>query len=486
MRIIVALDIIEGKCVRLTRGDFKTKKVYNEDPLEVAKEIEGHGIEYLHLVDLDGAKNKKIENLVVLEKIAWKTNLKIDFGGGLRFYDDLLTVFNAGARQVTVGSIAVNDSALFLEWLSKLGQEKLILGADCINRKVSTGGWLEHSDKDIITFISEYRSRGVKYTICTDIKKDGMLQGPSTPLYEEILGAVKINLIASGGISSLKDIEEVRKAGCEGAIIGKAVYEGKITLKESGRTMLKRRIIPCLDIKDGRTVKGVNFINLRDAGDPVELAKVYVNQGADELVFLDITATIENRKALAGLVERIAAEINIPFTVGGGINSVEDVAILIKAGADKVTVNSSAVRKPQLISEIAGRFGNQCVVVAIDTKLIDDEWIVFVDGGRTPTELKTVSWAHMVEELGAGEILLTSMNNDGTKSGFSIDITAEVSRNVNIPVIASGGAGTKEHFREVFFNTGCSAALAASIFHFGEIDIRDLKNYLKNENIAAR
>ena len=250
--------------------------------------------------------------------------------------------------------------------------------------------------------------------------------------------------------------------------------------------MLKKRIIPCLDIKDWRTVKGVNFINLRDAGDPVELAKEYVKQGADELVFLDITATIENRKALAGLVERIAAEINIPFTVGGGIETVEDVAILITAGADKITVNSSAVRRPELISEIAGRFGSQCIVATIDTKSIEGNWIVFVDGGRTNTDLMTASWAKKVEELGAGEILLTSMNNDGTKSGFSIDITSEVSSRVNIPVIASGGAGSMEHFREVFSNTGCSGALAASIFHFGEIDIRDLKKYLNSNSIHVR
>jgi imidazole glycerol-phosphate synthase subunit HisF len=250
--------------------------------------------------------------------------------------------------------------------------------------------------------------------------------------------------------------------------------------------MLKRRIIPCLDIKDGRTVKGVNFVNLVDAGDPIELSKAYVDQGADELVFLDITATIENRKTLASLVERIAAEINIPFTVGGGTDTVEDVATLLNAGADKVTINSAAVRRPELISELAGQFGNQCIVVAIDTKFIDDEWIVFVDGGRTVTPLRTVSWARRAEELGAGEILLTSMNNDGTKSGFSIDITNEVSTHVNIPVIASGGAGSPEHFRDVFNNTGCSAALAASIFHFGEIDIRDLKKYLMNENIFVR
>jgi phosphoribosylformimino-5-aminoimidazole carboxamide ribotide isomerase len=234
MRIIVALDIIGGKCVRLTRGDFSTKKVYNEDPLEVALQIEDNGLEYIHLVDLDGARNKKPENLKVLEKIAWKTKLKIDFGGGLRTYEDLLTAFNAGARQITAGSIAVTDPHIFLEWLKKLGQEKVILGADCIDRKVVTGGWLDKSDKEIVSFISDYRSKGIKYIICTDIKKDGMLQGPSTALYKEILEAVKINLIASGGISKIADIETVEAAGCDGVIIGKAVYEGNITLKELG------------------------------------------------------------------------------------------------------------------------------------------------------------------------------------------------------------------------------------------------------------
>ena len=196
--------------------------------------MEDNGIRYLHLVDLDGARNKKIENIKVLEKIARKTRLKIDFGGGLRTYDDLMTVLNAGARQVTAGSIAVTDPCMFLDWLAELGQEKLILGADCIDRRVSTSGWLDNSEKEIISFISDYRAKGVKYTICTDIRKDGMLQGPSTGLYKEILETVNINLIASGGISSVKDIEDVRKAGCEGVIIGKAVYEGKITLKELG------------------------------------------------------------------------------------------------------------------------------------------------------------------------------------------------------------------------------------------------------------
>jgi len=250
--------------------------------------------------------------------------------------------------------------------------------------------------------------------------------------------------------------------------------------------MLKKRIIPCLDIKDGRTVKGINFIDIRDAGDPVELAKRYVEQRADELVFLDITATIEKRKTFAELVERIAAEINIPFTVGGGIETIDDVALLIKAGADKVSINSSAFRNPDLISRIARQFGSQCVVVAIDTNFIDNEWIVYIDAGRTPTRMKAVEWALKAEKLGAGEILLTSMNADGTKSGFSIEITREVSRNLNIPVIASGGAGTIEHFREVFLKTSCSAALAATIFHYGEVSIPELKEYLSAKNINVR
>lgn len=248
--------------------------------------------------------------------------------------------------------------------------------------------------------------------------------------------------------------------------------------------MLKKRIIPCLDIQNGRTVKGINFLDIKDVGDPVELAQKYVREGADELVFLDITATIEKRKTLADLVERISAEINIPFTVGGGINSIEDVRLLLNAGADKVSINSSAIKRPELIQELADTFGKQCIVVAIDTKFVDDQWAVFINGGRTPTNLKTLDWAKQVEQLGAGEILLTSMNNDGTKSGFALDITGQVAELVNIPVIASGGAGNMEHFKTVFEETKATGALAASIFHYGEIPIPTLKNYLRTQQIA--
>lgn len=250
--------------------------------------------------------------------------------------------------------------------------------------------------------------------------------------------------------------------------------------------MLKKRIIPCLDIQDGRTVKGVNFVDIRDAGDPIELAKRYVKEGADELVFLDITATVEKRKTLVTLVTKIAKEINIPFTVGGGISSVEDVAALVKAGADKVSINSAAVKNPELISAIAQRFGSQCLVVAIDTKFEDNDWWVYTHGGRNKTSLKTVEWAKEIARLGGGEILLTSMNSDGTKDGFSIDIVKKVSEAISIPVIASGGAGAIEHFKEVFEKTKATGGLAASIFHFNEIPIPELKAYLIHNNISIR
>lgn len=250
--------------------------------------------------------------------------------------------------------------------------------------------------------------------------------------------------------------------------------------------MLAKRIIPCLDIKDGRTVKGTNFVELRDAGDPVELASRYTKEGADELVFLDITATVDKRKTLAALVKKIATHINIPFTVGGGINTVEDVSVLLENGADKISVNTSAVHNPLLIEALAKNFGSQCVVVAVDIKLFDGVWKVVTHGGRTPTPLIATEWVKKCYDLGAGEILLTSMENDGTKAGFAVDITAQISQSINIPVIASGGAGIMEHFEEVFIKGYADAALAASIFHFKEIEINALKKYLQKKGISVR
>jgi cyclase len=250
--------------------------------------------------------------------------------------------------------------------------------------------------------------------------------------------------------------------------------------------MLAKRIIPCLDVKDGRTVKGTNFVGLRDAGDPIELAARYSAEGADELVFLDISATNEGRGTFASLVAAISREINIPFTVGGGISSVADISILLDAGADKVSINTAAVRAPGVVTEAANAFGSQCVVLAVDAKQTDNGWRVFLNGGRIPTELDAIDWIKRGIELGAGEILLTSMNSDGTKDGFEVELTRRASESVSVPVIASGGAGSQDDFAEIFIRGKADAALAASVFHFGEIAIPDLKNFLNMRGVPVR
>lgn len=251
--------------------------------------------------------------------------------------------------------------------------------------------------------------------------------------------------------------------------------------------MLTKRIIPCLDIRDGRTVKGINFEQIRDAGDPVELGRLYAQKGADELVFLDITATIEKRKTFRELVNRIAHQINIPFTVGGGISTVDDVSLLLQNGADKISVNTAAFKNPSLVDALAREFGSQCVVLAIDTKKEEDgEWYVYLNGGRTKTDALCFDWAMQAVDRGAGEILLTSMNNDGTRQGFALDITRQLADGLPVPVIASGGGGTMEHFTDVFQTGHADAALAASIFHFREIEIPDLKQYLRENEIEVR
>ena len=250
--------------------------------------------------------------------------------------------------------------------------------------------------------------------------------------------------------------------------------------------MLAKRIIPCLDVKNGRTVKGTNFVNMRDAGDAVELAARYVEEGADELVFLDISATNEKRRTLLDLVRAVAGQINIPFTVGGGINQLEDIEVLLDSGADKVSINTAAVKNPNLIEQAARRFGSQCIVVAIDANLVGRTWFVFLNGGRVATEINVFDWAKKVVDLGSGEILLTSMQNDGTKAGFAVELTRTVAESVSVPVIASGGAGSVEHFAEIFKAGKADAGLAASIFHFQEIRIPALKKYLSEQNIPVR
>ena len=330
IELIPAIDIIDGKCVRLTKGDYDTKTVYADDPVEMAIHFEKTGFKRLHIVDLDGAKSKHIVNVDVLRRITQATSLIVDFGGGIKTDEDIQAAFDNGAHMVTIGSVAISHPELFAGWLDRYGADRIILGADVRNGKISINGWKEDSTQDLLPFLAYYIEKGVKNVLCTEISKDGMLSGPATQLYADIMKKYpQLNLIASGGVSSEEDIYELNRNGVPSVVFGKSIYEGKIDLQQivawAKHNGLAKRIIPCLDVKDGQTVKGTNFVNLRHAGDPVELGKAYSDAGADELVFLDITASFEGRKTFTDMVTRVAAEINIPFTVGGGINELADV-----------------------------------------------------------------------------------------------------------------------------------------------------------------
>lgn len=487
IEIIPAIDLIDGKCVRLSGGKFDTMKIYSDNPVDLARQFRDQGVGYLHIVDLDGARTGKPVHIGMLKEIASISGMKVDFGGGIRTGESFKAVLEAGADRVSIGSMAVTKPGELENWISDFGAGRVILGVDVKNEKVAYHGWQSESAIGWQEFIGYWLGKGINRIFCTDIDRDGALNGPAVDLYRRIFQQFPgIDLIASGGVSGPEDIALLEQAGLKGVIVGKAIYEGRLSL--SYRRIvggLAKRIIPCLDIRDGRTVKGVNFVNIRDAGDPVELAIRYAEEGADELIFLDITATIEGRKAFPILVKRIAKVLNIPFTVGGGISTFEDAVILLEAGADKISLNSAAVKTPDIIDRLARSFGNQFVVLAIDAKEVLG-WEVYVHGGRIPTGKDLFDWAREGQERGCGEILFTSMNHDGTKNGFANEALAQLSETLTIPIIASGGAGKPEHFRDAFIKGKADAALAASVFHFGEIPIPELKRYLYNQGITVR
>ena len=324
---------------------------------------------------------------------------------------------------------------------------------------------------------------GARTVVYTDIARDGMLGGAAVDATRAVVAKTGLDVIASGGIGSEQDIADIAATGAAGG----HRREGAVRGKGGSEDMLAKRIIPCLDVKDGRVVKGVNFLSLRDAGDPVEAAKAYNKSGADELVFLDITATLEARDTVLDMVERVAEQVFIPFTVGGGIRSIEDIRAILKAGADKISLNSAAVADPELVTRAAEAYGSQCVVVAIDVRRQPDgRYEVYVAGGTKPTGKEAVAWAKEAERLGAGEILLTSMDRDGTKSGYDNKITRAIADSVGIPVIASGGAGCMEDFYDGIVDGGAEAVLAASLFHFDELGIMDLKRYLAGRGLPIR
>lgn len=505
MQVIPALDLMNGCCVRLTAGDFATATTYSADPVAVARQFAAAGLTHLHMVDLDGARQRRPQHLHLLREIVAATALRVDYSGGLSTREAVEAAFDAGAAQVVIGSLAVREPATVRGWLDDFGPERLIIGADFRDDLIMIHGWQQASVLRLDEFVAQWLAAGATTFLCTDVRRDGALLGPATERYTALVQAFpQAKILASGGVGSSADLTALRTTGVAGTIVGKAFYEGRISLESlSARPSapaaiaaassgispsgLARRIIPCLDVRAGRTVKGIQFGQLRDAGDPVEQARRYAAEGADELVFLDITATHERRSTLLELVRAVAAELDIPFTVGGGVAAVADAAVLLRAGADKVAVNSAALARPALLTELAEAFGAQCVVLAIDARQeADGTWQVYTRAGTVPTGREPVAWAQEGVALGAGEILLTSMTHDGGRQGFANELTRAVSAAVPVPVIASGGAGEAADFRDVLTLGRADAALAASVFHFGHLRLPDLKAYLLAEGIPVR
>lgn len=489
MIVIPAIDILGGECVRLKRGDFSDKKVYSTDPVAVAKEFERGGAGMLHVVDLDGAKTGTPANTEIIRTIKNAVQIPVEVGGGIRSAA-LAKEYLAFADRIVLGTKALEDISLVEGLIREFGSERIVVALELKDGKLATEGWQKTSAKAYTEFVAELKKMGVKNVLFTDIQRDGMQTEPNYDIALALV-ATQASVIVSGGVSGVTAIKRLSEIGVAGAIIGTALYEKKLTLKDAleaaaPSSNLTKRIIPCLDVKDGRVVKGISFENLQDVGDPVALGKKYSDEGADELVFLDISASREGRETMFDVVGKVAKEVFIPFTVGGGISSIPQIRKLLQLGADKISLNTAAVQNPELISEAARAFGQQCVVVAIDAKKKGDGYGVFLKGGTEETGLDAIEWAKEAERRGAGEILLTSMDKDGTKAGYDIELLRRVSLAVRIPVIASGGAGSLEDLRAACVEGKADAVLVASLFHYGEHSVKEAKEYLSKQGISMR
>lgn len=476
MLVIPAIDILGGKCVRLFNGDYNQIKKYSDDPIEVAKKFESDGAKFLHIVDLDGAKNGEAVNSNIILEIAKSVNIPVQIGGGIRDIETAKKYLENGINRIIIGTSAVVNSEFLDALIERFGSDRIIVSVDIKDGKIAMNGWTCSSDLLLENFLNKIKTIGVERIIVTDVSKDGALEGPNYQLVESIKG---FKIIAAGGVSSNNDIKKFKNV--EGVIVGKAIYEGGVQLVKNG---LAKRIIPCMDIANGRVVKGTNFINIKDVGDAVELGKYYSDCGADELVFLDIMATVENRKTLVDLVEKVASNIFIPFTVGGGIKTLDDIRILLNAGADKIAIGSAAIADPEFVTAAANQFGTQCIVISMDCKKIDNDWELFINGGRKYTGVSALAFAREMERVSAGELLVNSLDRDGTEQGFDLELLKAISEEVNIPVIASSGAGKMDDFLDALQIV--DACLAASLFHYEKLKIPDLKSYLTNNFLTIR
>lgn len=478
-----AIDLINGECVRLSQGSYDEKTVYDQDPVSMALQFQAQGVAGLHLIDLDAAKQGKPMNRELILRVKEAISIPVQIGGGIRSIEVAEHYLSAGIDRVIIGTAAIKNPDLVKELVNRYGSQRVVVSLDVKDGTVAIGGWLEDGKLSLEQAVQQMTSRGVKEFIVTDVSKDGLLQGSNEQLLSAFNG-LGCNVLLAGGVTDFNDISRAQLSGARGVVIGKALYEGKLSLGSN----LTKRVIPCMDIADGRVVKGTNFTKLKDAGDPVELAKLYSKQGADELVFLDINATVENRNTLYELVEQVAANVTVPFTVGGGIRTIEEIRELLKRGVDKVSIGSAAVTNPEFVRNAAEEFGSQCIVISVDPKWNSEKkiWEIYIKGGRENTGINAIEFVQHMEQLGAGELLVNSLDRDGMKNGYDLKLLNAVTKSVSLPVIASSGVGALKHFQEVFEETNVDAALAASVFHSQELLVSDVKAFLTENNISVR
>ncbi|MFH0770204.1 MAG: imidazole glycerol phosphate synthase subunit HisF [Candidatus Peregrinibacteria bacterium] len=501
MQVIPAIDVLNGKVVRLTQGDFERVNLYGDDPLGIAREYKRMGASRVHLVNLSAAKSGERDDRFLALVRAISGEMEVQAGGGIRTLQDIQRFLDAGASAVVIGTMLFKEPDTARSAVTLFGIERIIGALDTDDNDVKIMGWKKRSGYDLSTAIRLAEDIGIRRILVTDIACDGMESGPNVRLYADLKRRFpSVRLIASGGVRNAADVRALEKIKCESAVVGKTLLQNSVSLSslisacseqnysaiDSRRDELAIRVIPCLDVTEGRVVKGTSFGNLRDAGDPVSLAKRYCEEGADELVFLDITATSDGRETVVELASRVADAVNIPFTIGGGVRSVFDARRLLEAGADKVAVNSASVRNPLLLNEIAEQLGRANTVCAIDARKKGDGWTVLVRGGRDDTEIDALLWAEEAVKRGAGELLVTSYDRDGTGEGFDTTLLSRIKERVSVPVIASGGAGSLDTFVSAVRAGRADAVLAASVFHFGTITIRDVKTAFQNASFPVR
>ncbi len=498
LELLPAVDIADGQAVQLVQGVAGSEKRFG-DPVEAALRWQEAGAEWIHLVDLDAAFGRG-NNRDLLATIVGTLDIDVEMSGGIRDDDSLDAAMKAGCRRVNIGTAALEQPEWCASAIASHG-DRIAIGLDVRGRTLAARGWTRDGG-DLYDVLARLDAEGCARYVVTDVNKDGMLQGPNLDLLRSVCAETDRPVVASGGITELADLcrldgsrarrrrgRDHRHRALRGPVhADRRARPDPRSNRARSRMSLAVRVIPCLDVDAGRVVKGINFQQLRDAGDPVELAKVYDAEGADELTFLDISASHEGRSTTMEIVSRTAEQVFIPLTVGGGVGSVEDVDRLLRAGADKIAVNTAAIRRPELVAEIADRFGNQVLVLSVDARRAagtDSGFEVTTHGGRTSAGIDALEWAVRAADLGAGEILLNAMDADGTTEGFDLELIRLVRAAVSIPVIASGGAGAIEHFAPAV-DAGADAVLAATVFHFGTLRIPEVKHALQEAGHPVR